>query len=120
MPQSWQECDTSSTRQARAPTITFWPATSQSRSKTIFAIGLPLTVLRPVTIMEEIPWFWLSLLGGEAVLATPYDPDKRLPMICLDDVAGLAARAIPSPLNSRDRRSRSPAMRPAWLRWPSC
>ena len=54
-------------------------------------------MLRPVTIMEEIPWFWLSLLGGEAVLATPYDPDKRLPMICLDDVAGLAARAITEP-----------------------
>ena len=54
-------------------------------------------MLRPVTIMEEMPWFWLSLLGGEAVLATPYDPDKRLPMICLDDVAGLAARAITDP-----------------------
>ena len=61
------------------------------------AVGLALTVLRPVTIMEEIPWFWLGLLGGEAVLATPYDPDKRLPMICLDDVAGLAARAIAEP-----------------------
>ena len=61
------------------------------------ALGLPLTVLRPVTIMEEIPWFWLSLLGGEAVLATPYGPDKLLPMICLDDVAGLAARAITEP-----------------------
>lgn len=61
------------------------------------AIGLPLTVLRPVTIMEEIPWFWLSLLGGEAVLATPYGPDTRLPMICLDDVAGLAARAVTEP-----------------------
>jgi uncharacterized protein YbjT (DUF2867 family) len=61
------------------------------------AIGLPLTVLRPVTIMEEIPWFWLSLLGGEAVLATPYGPATRLPMICLDDVAGLAARAITEP-----------------------
>ena len=24
-------------------------------------IGLPLTVLRPVTIMEEIPWYWLEL-----------------------------------------------------------
>ncbi len=66
-------------------------------------IGLPLTVLRPVTIMEEIPWFWLSLLGGEAVLATPYGPDKRLLMICLDDVAGLAARAItePAPLGGQ-------------------
>jgi uncharacterized protein YbjT (DUF2867 family) len=61
------------------------------------SIGLPLTVLRPVTIMEEIPWFWLSLLGSEAVLATPYGPTTKVAMICLDDVAALAARAMAEP-----------------------
>jgi uncharacterized protein YbjT (DUF2867 family) len=60
-------------------------------------LGLPLTVLRPVTIMEEIPWYWLSSLGREAVLATPYATTTRLPMICVDDVAGLAALAIAEP-----------------------
>ncbi len=60
-------------------------------------LGLPLTVLRPATIMEEIPWYWLSRLGREAVLATPYGPTTRLPMICLDDVAGLAVLAITAP-----------------------
>jgi uncharacterized protein YbjT (DUF2867 family) len=60
-------------------------------------LGLSLTVLRPATIMEEIPWYWLSRLGRGAILATPYDPTTRLPVICLDDVAGLAARAITAP-----------------------
>jgi uncharacterized protein YbjT (DUF2867 family) len=57
-------------------------------------LDLPLTVLRPVTVMEEIPWNWLSLLGREATLATPYAATTKLPMICVDDVGGLAARAI--------------------------
>ncbi len=65
-------------------------------------IGLPLTVLRPVTIMEEIPWYWLSSLGHEAVLATPYAATTRLPMICVDDVAGLAALAIVEPGRFKD------------------
>ena len=37
-------------------------------------LELDLTVLRPVTMMEEIPWYWLSLMGREATLATPYEP----------------------------------------------
>jgi uncharacterized protein YbjT (DUF2867 family) len=60
-------------------------------------LGLPLTSLRPATIMEEIPWYWLSRLGRESVLATPYAPTARLPMICVDDVAGLAALATATP-----------------------
>jgi uncharacterized protein YbjT (DUF2867 family) len=60
-------------------------------------LDLSLTVLRPVTLMEEIPWYWLSLMGREATLATPYEPDLRLALICGDDVGGLAARAIQSP-----------------------
>ena len=60
-------------------------------------LDLPLTVLRPTTIMEEIPWYWLSRLGREAVLATPHGATSRLPMICLDDVAGIAALAVAEP-----------------------
>lgn len=66
-------------------------------------LGLPLTVLRPVTIMEEIPWYWLNWLGREAVLATPYAATTRMPMICVDDVGGLAALAIAAPGQFRGR-----------------
>ena len=47
--------------------------------------------------MEEIPWYWLSSHGREAVLATPYPVTTRLPLICIDDVARLAALAIAKP-----------------------
>jgi uncharacterized protein YbjT (DUF2867 family) len=60
-------------------------------------LELDLTVLRPVTLMEEIPWYWLSLLGRQATLATPYGPDSRLALVCGDDVGGMAARAIEEP-----------------------
>ena len=58
------------------------------------ALGLPLTVLRPATVMEEIPWYWLSRFGGELVLATPYEPDLPLPLVAADDIGALAALAV--------------------------
>lgn len=60
-------------------------------------LGLDLTVLRPVTMMEEIPLYWLSLMGREATLATPYEPGARLALVCSDDMGGIAARAIEAP-----------------------
>lgn len=60
-------------------------------------LELDLTVLRPVTMMEEIPWYWLSLMGREATLATPYEPGSRLALVSSDDVGGMAARAIAAP-----------------------
>jgi uncharacterized protein YbjT (DUF2867 family) len=60
-------------------------------------LDVALTVLRPVTVMEEIPWYWLSLMGREATLATPYEPDSRLALVCSDDIGGMAARAIEAP-----------------------
>ena len=47
--------------------------------------------------MEEIPGYWLSRLGDELVLAAPFPPEEHLPMICSDDVGGLAALAIAVP-----------------------
>ena len=63
----------------------------------LHTLDLDLTVLRPVTMMEEIPWYWLSLMGREATLATPYEPDSRLALVCSDDVGGMAARALEAP-----------------------
>ncbi len=64
------------------------------------------TVLRPVTIMEEIPWYWLSRLDGELVISTPFSPEKRLPMICVDDVGALAALALRRPAQFEGRTVR--------------
>jgi len=60
-------------------------------------LDLPLTVLRPVNVMEEIPWYWLSRLGGTPVLATPFLPHTPLPLISIDDVGGVAAAAVANP-----------------------
>lgn len=70
---------------------------SQQIVEHLGTLELDLTVLRPVTMMEEIPWYWLSLMGREATLATPYEPDSRLALVCSDDVGGMAARAIEAP-----------------------
>ena len=61
------------------------------------SLDLRATVLRPVTVMEEIPWYWLSRLDGELVISTPFSPEERLPMICIDDIGALAALAVTSP-----------------------
>ena len=61
------------------------------------SLQVPLTVLRPTTVMEEIPWYWLSRYGSDLVLATPFEAHDRLPLIALDDVAALAATALALP-----------------------
>jgi uncharacterized protein YbjT (DUF2867 family) len=61
------------------------------------SLQVPLTVLRPATVMEEIPWYWLSRYGSDLVLATPFEAKDRLPLIALDDVAALAATALARP-----------------------
>lgn len=60
-------------------------------------LGLPLTVLRPVTLMEEIPWYWLHRYETGLELATPYEPDLPLPLVAADDVGALAALAVVEP-----------------------
>ncbi len=60
-------------------------------------LELPLTVLRPVTLMEEIPWYWLHRYAGGLELATPYEPDLPLPLVAADDVGALAALAVTDP-----------------------
>ena len=36
--------------------------------------GVPATILRPATFMEEVPWYWLNRYGRELVLTTPFVP----------------------------------------------
>jgi uncharacterized protein YbjT (DUF2867 family) len=60
-------------------------------------LDLPLTVLRPVTLMEEIPWYWLNRFPSGLELATPYEPDLPLPLVAADDVGAVAALAVTDP-----------------------
>jgi uncharacterized protein YbjT (DUF2867 family) len=60
-------------------------------------LGLPLTVLRPVTLMEEIAWYWLNRFPSGLELATPYEPDLPLPLVAADDVGAVAALAVADP-----------------------
>jgi len=60
-------------------------------------LDLPATVLRPATFMEEVPWYWLSRLGRELTLATPFAAGAHLPLVALDDVGALAALAVTRP-----------------------
>ena len=60
-------------------------------------LDLPLTVLRPVTLMEEIPWYWLHRYPSGLELATPYEPGLPLPLVAADDVGAVAALAVEEP-----------------------
>ncbi|MGE5228747.1 MAG: NmrA family NAD(P)-binding protein [Deltaproteobacteria bacterium] len=56
--------------------------------------GVPATVLRPATFMEEVPWYWLSRFGRDLTLATPFGATNHLPLVALDDVGALVALAV--------------------------
>jgi uncharacterized protein YbjT (DUF2867 family) len=60
-------------------------------------LKLPLTVLRPVTLMEEVPWYWLDRFPTGLELATPYEPDLPLPLVAADDIGAVAALAVAQP-----------------------
>jgi len=66
-------------------------------------IGAPATVLRPATFMEEVPWYWLSRLGRDLTLATPFEAGAHLPLVALEDVGVLAALAVTRPEEFADR-----------------
>ena len=69
-------------------------------------LGLTVTTLRPATLMEEIPWFWLSRFGGRAELAAPYPPDTHLSWVSTEDAGALAALAAATPERFRGRSLR--------------
>ena len=61
------------------------------------AADVPATILRPATLMEEVPWYWLNRYGRELVLTTPFVAGAHLPLIALDDIGALAALAATRP-----------------------
>ena len=67
-------------------------------------LGLTVTTVRPATLMEEIPWFWLSRFGGRAELAAPYPPGTHLSWVSTEDAGALASVAALMPERFRGRR----------------
>ena len=70
---------------------------SSETERYLHRLDLPATVLRPVTFMEEVPWYWLSRFGPDLALSTPFTAGAHLPLVALDDVGALAALAATRP-----------------------
>jgi uncharacterized protein YbjT (DUF2867 family) len=58
-------------------------------------IGLPYTILRPVFLMQNWEWTREMILGG--TLAQPFDPDKPLQQVAVEDIGAFAAIAFENP-----------------------
>lgn len=67
----------------------------------IDAIGVPATVLRPTSFMENLLHPTWGLRDG--ALATPFNPDTRQQFIALADIAAFAALAFADPAGFRSR-----------------
>ncbi|UCF68451.1 MAG: NmrA/HSCARG family protein [Acidobacteriota bacterium] len=61
----------------------------------IRSIGLPYTILRPVSFMENWEWQREQILGGK--LAMPLRPETRFPQIAVDDIGRFVAEAFEDP-----------------------
>ena len=66
-------------------------------------IGLAVTTVRPATLMEEIPWFWLSRFGRKVELTAPYPAGTHLSWVSTEDAGALAALAAAAPEHFRGR-----------------
>ena len=58
-------------------------------------IGLPYTIVRPVFLMQNWEWTREMILGG--TLAQPFDPDKPLQQVAVEDIGAFAAIAFENP-----------------------
>jgi uncharacterized protein YbjT (DUF2867 family) len=58
-------------------------------------IGLPYTILRPTYFMQNWEWSREMILGG--TLAQPFDPDKPLQQVAVEDVGAFTAIAFEKP-----------------------
>ena len=58
-------------------------------------VGLPYTVLRPTSLMEDWEEMREEIIGG--TLAQPLDPDKPLQQVSVDDIGAFAAMAFEAP-----------------------
>lgn len=61
----------------------------------IRGIGLPYTLLRPTSLMEDWEEMRQEIIDG--TLAQPLDPDKPLQQVSVDDVGAFAAMAFDDP-----------------------
>ena len=61
----------------------------------IRGIGLPYTVLRPTSLMEDWEEVREEIIGG--TLGQPLDPDKPLQQASVDDIGAFAAMAFEDP-----------------------
>jgi len=64
-------------------------------------LGVPYTILRPVFFMDNWAWARDAIRGG--VLAQPFDPDKPLQQVAVDDIGAFAALAFADPATWRGR-----------------
>jgi uncharacterized protein YbjT (DUF2867 family) len=60
------------------------------------ALGLPVTVLRPVYFMENVNWQRSQIMNG-VLPSMGLDPDKPLQMIAVTDIGAFAALAFEKP-----------------------
>jgi uncharacterized protein YbjT (DUF2867 family) len=60
-------------------------------------LGLPMTILRPVFLMDNfgVPWIFQSLTNNR--LRTPLRPERNLQMISVDDIALMTLTAFEQP-----------------------
>ena len=61
----------------------------------IRAIGLPATILRPTSLMENYLWARENILGG--TFSQPLYPDTTFQMVSVDDIGAFAAIAFANP-----------------------
>ncbi|MBC7781439.1 MAG: NmrA family NAD(P)-binding protein [Proteobacteria bacterium] len=62
----------------------------------LYRSGLPYTVMLPTNYMQNVNWTWPTIVErGEWQL--PYDPERRLTWVDLDDLAEAAANVLTEP-----------------------
>lgn len=64
-------------------------------------IGIPYTILRPVSFMEN--WLGMRQMIDTGAIYLPLSPNKRLAMIAVDDIGAFASLAFEHPQHWRNR-----------------
>ena len=78
----------------RAPQLTHFVSKLRIEQR-IAHLGIPATVLRPTSFMDNFKWQAGGIHAGR--LVNGIRPTTRLQMIAVDDIGGLAARAFGAP-----------------------
>ena len=61
------------------------------------ALGLPLTVIRPVWFFENLPAYTLQPAGEGFIMPMPLAPDRPFQGVAADDIGAVVARALAEP-----------------------